>query len=57
MKRMFEKRPTASMAVAFVALVAALGGSAALSGKNAVDSGDVKNDSVSSADIPRASPR
>lgn len=52
MKRMFEKRPTASMAVAFLALVAALGGSAAaLPGKNRVDSGDIKNNSVRSADI------
>lgn len=52
MKQMFTKRPSASMGVAFMALVAALGGTAvALPGTNRVDSGDIKNNSVRSADI------
>ncbi|MGH2920067.1 MAG: hypothetical protein ACRDLS_15915 [Solirubrobacteraceae bacterium] len=45
-------RPRASMVVAFVALVAALSGSAAaLPGKNTVDSRDIKNGQVKRADI------
>jgi hypothetical protein len=40
------------MAVAFVALIAALSGSAiALPGSNGVNSGDIKNNSVKSADV------
>jgi hypothetical protein len=40
------------MAVAFVALLAALSGSAtALQGKNTVDSGDIKNGQVKNKDL------
>ena len=39
-----SRRPTPAMAVAFVALLAALSGTAvALPGTNSVDSGDIKN--------------
>jgi hypothetical protein len=45
-------RPSPAMAVAFVALLAALSGTAnALQGKNTVDSGDIKNGVVKSEDI------
>jgi hypothetical protein len=47
-----KRRPSPAMAVAFVALLAALSGSAiALPGKNTVDSGDIKKNAVKSADI------
>ena len=52
MRRFLAKRPTPAMAVAFVALLAALSGSAiALPGKNSVDSGDIKNNNIRSKDI------
>ena len=52
MRRLFARRPTPAMGVAFVALLAALSGTAvALPGKNTVDSGDVKNNSIRSGDI------
>lgn len=45
-------KPSPALLVAVIALVAALGGSAiALPGKNTVNSGDVKNDSIKSADL------
>lgn len=48
----FKRRPSPAMAVAFVALLAALSGTAvALPGKNTVDSGDVKNGAVRSKDV------
>src|ERR687892_1144201 len=47
-----RRRPSPAMAVAFVALLAALSGTAvALPGKNRVDSGDIKNNAVRSGDI------
>jgi hypothetical protein len=47
-----SRRPSPALAVAFVALVAALSGTAvALPGKNTVDSGDIKKNAVRSADI------
>jgi len=52
MQRLRIKRPSASMTVAFVALLAALTGtSVALPGKNTVTSGDIKNSQVKTADI------
>ena len=53
MRRFFAHRsPSPSMAVAFIALVAALSGTAiALPGKNTVDSGDLKNGQVKGKDI------
>jgi hypothetical protein len=46
------RRPSPAMAVAFVALLAALSGTAvALPGKNTVDSGDIKKGAVKSQDI------
>lgn len=52
MRKLGVSRPRASMAVAFVALVAALSGSAAaLPGKNKVDSGDIANGQVKRVDI------
>ena len=46
------RRPSPAMAVAFVALLAALSGTAvALPDKNTVDSGDIKNGVVKSEDI------
>jgi hypothetical protein len=52
MLRHFKRRPTPAMAVAFVALLAALSGTAvALPGKNTVDSGDIKNGQVKGKDI------
>ena len=46
------RRPTPALAVAFVALLAALSGTAvALPGENTVDSADIKNNAVGSEDI------
>ena len=48
-------RPSPAMAVAFVALLAALSGTAvALPGSNTVDSGDLRRGAVKNADIARA---
>jgi hypothetical protein len=50
------KRPSASMGVAFVALLAAVSGTAAaLPGKNTVTSGDIKNRQVKNADLAKNS--
>jgi hypothetical protein len=47
-----RRRPSPAMAVAFVALLAALSGTAvALPGKNRVDSGDIKNNVIRGKDI------
>jgi hypothetical protein len=52
MRRLIGSRPSPAMAVAFVALLAALSGTAiALPGTNSVDSGDIKNNSVKSKDV------
>jgi hypothetical protein len=52
MRRLHPRRPTPAMAVAVVALVAALSGSAiALPGGNTVDSGDIRRGAVKSSDI------
>src|SRR5688572_3902654 len=52
MNRWLSRRPSPAMAVAFIALLAALSGTAvALPGKNTVDSGDIKNNSVRSNDL------
>jgi hypothetical protein len=52
MLRHFKRHPSPAMAVAFVALLAALSGTAvALPGKNTVDSGDIKKNAVRNADI------
>ena len=52
MLRNFKRRPSPAMAVAFVALLAALSGTAvALPGKNTVNSGDIKNGQVKGKDI------
>jgi hypothetical protein len=54
MRNLFARRPSPSMAVAFVALVAAVAGTAsALPGKNTVDSGDIRKGAVKRADIAR----
>ena len=54
MRRLLSTRPSASMAVAFVALLAALSGTAvALPGKNTVDSGDIKKGNVKNSDLGR----
>ncbi len=51
-KAMRKARPSPAMVVAFVALLAALGGTAgALSGKNGVDNNDIKKNAVDSANI------
>jgi hypothetical protein len=51
-----SRRPTPAMAVAFVALLAALSGTAvALPGKNSVDSGDIKNGQVKAKDLAPSS--
>jgi hypothetical protein len=48
------RRPSPAMAVAFVALLAALSGTAvALPGKNSVDSGDLKKNAVKGSDVAR----
>jgi hypothetical protein len=50
----FSRRPSPAMAVAFIALLAALSGTAvALPGKNTVDSGDIKKAAVKRGDIAR----
>ena len=47
-----SRRPTPAMAVAFIALLAALSGTAvALPGKNTVDSADIKNKQVKDKDL------
>jgi hypothetical protein len=47
-----KRRPSPAMAVAFVALLAALSGTAvALPGKNSVDSADIKNKQVKGKDL------
>ena len=47
-----SRRPTPAMAVAFVALLAALSGTAvALPGSNSVDSGDIRNKQVKGRDL------
>jgi hypothetical protein len=47
-----SRRPSPAMAIAFVALLAALSGTAvALPGKNSVDSGDIKNKQVKGKDL------
>ncbi|MGH2716115.1 MAG: hypothetical protein ACRDM7_19970 [Thermoleophilaceae bacterium] len=52
MKRLYSRRPTPAMIVAFVALLAALSGTAvALPGKNTVDSGDLKKGAVKTSDL------
>jgi hypothetical protein len=52
MRKLLANLPSPAMAVAFVALLAALSGTAtALQGKNTVDSGDIKNGVVKSEDI------
>ena len=52
MRKFLASRPSPAMAVAFVALLAALSGTAiALPGKNTVDSGDIKNGQVKGKDI------
>jgi hypothetical protein len=48
------RKPSPAMAVAFIALLAALSGTAvALPGKNTVDSGDIKKNAVKSSDIAK----
>jgi hypothetical protein len=52
MRRFSARRPSPAMAVAFVALLAALSGTAiALPGTNTVDSGDIINGAVRSKDV------
>jgi len=52
MGKMLKRRPSGATGVAFLALVAALSGTAvALPGTNTVDSGDIKNNSVRSKDL------
>ncbi|HEV7847662.1 MAG TPA: hypothetical protein VGO83_15510 [Thermoleophilaceae bacterium] len=52
---MIKRRPTPSMAVAFVALLAALSGTAvALPGTGTVDSGDLKDGAVKTVDIRKS---
>ncbi len=52
MKDLLRRHPSPAMVVAFVALLAALSGTAiALPGTNTVDSGDIKNNNVRSKDI------
>jgi hypothetical protein len=54
MRNLFGRRPSPSMVVAFVALLAAVGGSAvALPGKNTVDSRDIRKGAVKRSDIAR----
>jgi hypothetical protein len=54
MRRFFTRRPSPAMAVGFIALVAALSGTAvALPGVNLVDSGDIKNGQVKRKDIAK----
>jgi hypothetical protein len=50
----FSSRPSPAMVVAFIALLAALSGTAvALPGKNTVDSGDIRKGAVKRGDIAR----
>jgi hypothetical protein len=52
MRDFLARRPSPAMAVAFVALLAALSGTAiALPGTNSVDSGDIKNNTIRSKDV------
>ena len=52
MREFLSRRPTPAMAVAFIALLAALSGTAvALPGTNSVDSGDIKNGQVKGKDL------
>jgi hypothetical protein len=52
--RRFARRPSPAMAVAFIALLAALSGTAvALPGKNTVDSGDIKKGAVKTPDVAK----
>jgi hypothetical protein len=52
MRRLISRRPSPAMAVAFVALLAALTGTAvALPGTNTVNSGDIVNNTIRSKDI------
>src|SRR5512132_1462763 len=52
MGRVFSRLPSPATAVAFIALVAALSGSAlALPGTGTVNSGDIKNNSIRSKDL------
>ena len=52
MRKLPASRPSPAMAVAFIALLAALSGTAiALPGTNTVDSGDIKNGQVKTKDI------
>src|SRR5215204_5712882 len=52
MRRFFTRRPSPAMLVGFIALVAALSGTAvALPGVNLVDSGDIKNGQVKRKDL------
>jgi hypothetical protein len=54
MRRFIPLRPSPAMAVAFLALLAALSGTAtALQGTNTVDSGDIRNGQVKGKDIGR----
>src|SRR5688572_3173573 len=54
MRDFLARRPSPAMAVAFVALLAALSGTAiALPGTNTVDSGDIKRGAVKGKDIGR----
>ena len=54
MRGFISARPSPAMAVAFVALLAALSGTAvALPGTNTVDSGDIKRGAVKGADLGR----
>jgi hypothetical protein len=56
MRKLLANRPSPAMAVAFVALLAALSGTAiALPGKNSVDSGDIKNNTIRGKDIRNGS--
>jgi hypothetical protein len=51
-----RRQPSPAMAVAFIALLAALSGTAvALPGKNTVDSGDIKNNALRTQDIRNGS--
>jgi len=52
MLRFFARRPSPAMVVGFIALIAALSGTAvALPGVNLIDSGDIKNGQVKRKDI------
>jgi hypothetical protein len=54
MRKLFARAPSPAAALAFIALLAALSGSAiALPGKNTVDSADIKNGQVKGKDVGR----